>query len=116
VLHRLHRGHTVEDVIRAFDLCREQGLVPIVDFILGLPFESDDDQRATLDLVKLVTRGGKAHIHYFMPLPGTPLANSRPRPLLVEAEKVLGKLALDGRITGSWMDHEIRFFRRTSHL
>jgi len=116
VLRRLHRGHTVEDVTRAFDLCREHGLVPVVDFILGLPFESDDDQRATLDLVKTVTRGGKAHIHYFMPLPGTPLEDARPRPLLAETEKVLGKLALDGRITGSWMDHEIRFFRHTSHL
>ncbi|PKL61753.1 MAG: TIGR04013 family B12-binding domain/radical SAM domain-containing protein [Methanomicrobiales archaeon HGW-Methanomicrobiales-2] len=116
VLRRLHRGHTVEDVIRAVDLCREQGLVPVVDFILGLPFESDDDQRATLELVKLVARVGKAHIHIFMPLPGTPLANSRPRGLLPETEKVLGKLALGGRITGSWMDHEIRFFRRTPHL
>ena len=116
VLRRLHRGHTVEDVVRAFDLCREHGLVPVVDFILGLPFESDDDQRATLELVEMVARGGKAHIHYFMPLPGTPLQYARPRPLLPEAEKVLGKLALDGRITGSWMDHEIRFFRRTSHL
>jgi hypothetical protein len=51
-----------------------------------------------------------------MPLPGTPLQNDRPRPLLAETKKVLGKLALDGRITGSWMDHEIRFFRHTSHL
>ncbi len=116
VLRRLHRGHTVEDVIRAVDLCRDHGLVPIVDFIFGLPFESDDDQRATLDLVRSVTRVGKAHIHYFMPLPGTPLRNSRPRRLLPETEKVLGKLALGGRITGSWMDHEIRFFRRTPHL
>ena len=116
VLRRLHRGHTVEDVVRAVDLCRENGLIPVVDFILGLPFESDDDQRATLDLVKLVTRAGKAHIHCFMPLPGTPLWKSRPRSLLPETEKVLGKLALGGRITGAWMDHEIRFFRRTSHL
>lgn len=116
VLRLLHRGHTVEDVVRAVDLCRENGLVPVVDFILGLPFESDDDQRATLDLVKMVARTGKAHIHYFMPLPGTPLRNSRPRSLLPETEKILGKLALGGKITGSWMDHELRFFRRTSHL
>ncbi|CVK33616.1 putative enzyme [Methanoculleus bourgensis] len=116
VLRLLHRGHTVEDVVRAVDLCRENGLVPVVDFILGLPFETDDDQRATLDLVRLVTRAGKAHIHYFMPLPGTPLQNSRPRGLLPETEKVLGRLALGGRITGSWMDHEIRFFRRSPHL
>jgi len=116
VLRRLHRGHTVQDVLSAVDLCREYGLVPVVDFILGLPFETDDDQRATLDLVREVTRAGKAHIHYFMPLPGTPLSNARPRPLLPETESVLGKLALDGRITGSWMDHEIRFFRHTPHL
>jgi len=116
VLRLLRRGHTVEDVVRAVDLCRENGLVPVVDFIFGLPFESDDDQRATLDLVRMVTRAGKAHIHYFMPLPGTPLKQSRPRPLLPETEKILGKLALGGRITGSWMDHEIRFFRHTPHL
>lgn len=116
VLRLLHRGHTVEDVVRAVDLCRENGLVPVVDFIFGLPFESDDDQRATLELVQMVTRAGKAHIHHLMPLPGTPLQDARPRPLLPRVEKVLGKLALDGRITGSWMDHEIRFFRHTSHL
>ena len=116
VLRHLRRGHTVEDVVRAIDLCRENGLVPVVDFILGLPFESDDDQRATVDLVRTVARAGKAHIHYFMPLPGTPLQNSRPRPLLPGTEKILGRLALGGRITGSWMNHEIRFFRRTPHL
>ena len=116
VLRLLHRGHTVEDVIRAVDLCRDNGLVPVVDLIFGLPFEDDDDQRATLDLVRMITRAGKAHIHYFMPLPGTPLAQSRPRPLLVETEKILGKLALGGSVTGSWMDHEIRFFRHTPHL
>jgi B12-binding domain/radical SAM domain protein len=116
VLRLLHRGHTVEDVVHAVDLCQENGLVPVVDFILGLPFETDDDQRATLDLVRTVTRVGKAHIHYFMPLPGTPLQGTRPRRLLPEAEKTLGRLALGGRVTGSWMDHEIRFFRRNSHL
>ncbi len=116
VLRHLRRGHTVEDVVRAVDLCRETGLTPVVDFILGLPFETDDDQRATLDLVRSVTRVGKAHIHYFMPLPGTPLQNSRPRGLLPETEKVLGRLALNGSITGSWMEHEIRFFRHSPHL
>ncbi|NLA30190.1 MAG: radical SAM protein, partial [Methanomicrobiales archaeon] len=116
VLRHLRRGHTVEDVVRAVDLCRENGLTPVVDFILGLPFETDDDQRATLDLVRSVTRVGKAHIHYFMPLPGTPLQNSRPRGLLPETEKVLGRLALNGSITGSWMEHEIRFFRHSPHL
>lgn len=116
VLRLLRRGHTVEDVVEAIDLCRENGLTPVVDFILGLPHENDDDQLKTLDLIKTTARVGKAHIHYFMPLPGTPLKDSRPRHLLPETEKVLGRLALGGKITGSWMDHEIRFFRRNPHL
>jgi B12-binding domain/radical SAM domain protein len=116
VLRRLHRGHTVADVISAVELCEGYGLMPVVDFILGLPFETDEDQAATLDLITRVTRRGKAHIHYFMPLPGTPLADCQPRTLLPQTEKILGRLALGGRITGSWMDHQIRFFRHTSHV
>ncbi len=116
VLRLIRRGHTVADAIRAVELCRDYGIVPTVDFILGLPYESDEDQRATLDLIREVVRFGKAHVHYFMPLPGTPLADTEPRPLLPETEKVLGRMALAGKITGSWMNHEVRFFKRGSHV
>ncbi|RPI36968.1 MAG: TIGR04013 family B12-binding domain/radical SAM domain-containing protein [Methanoregulaceae archaeon] len=115
VLAHLRRGHTVADVLRAVDLCREHSLVPVVDFILGLPFESDEDQRATLDLICQVSRNGIVHAHRFIPLPGTPLAGSVARDLLPEAEKILGKLALRGRLTGSWNDPAVRFFRHPSN-
>ena len=111
VLKRLHRGHTVDDVIHAVDLCTESGITPVVDFIVGFPFESDDDQLATVKLIRQVTRSGKVHIHRFIPLPGTPLAGTTARSLLPETEKVFGSLALTGRLTGSWTDPEIRFFR-----
>ena len=111
VLERLHRGHTVDDVIHAVDLCTESGITPVVDFIVGFPFESDDDQLATVKLIRLVTQSGKVHIHRFIPLPGTPLAGTTARSLLPETEKVFGSLALTGRLTGSWTDPEIRFFR-----
>jgi B12-binding domain/radical SAM domain protein len=111
ILDRLRRGHTVADVIRAVDLCREYALTPVVDFIVGFPFETDDDQRATLDLIRSVARFGKVHVHRFIPLPGTPLSGTIPRPLLKETEKFCGKLALAGRLTGSWNDPEIRFTR-----
>ena len=96
-LQKLRRGHTVADVLRAVDLCREHSLVPVVDFIVGLPFESDDDQRATLDLIREISRHGTIHAHRFIPLPGTPLAGTVARDLLPEAEKILGKLALTGK-------------------
>jgi radical SAM superfamily enzyme YgiQ (UPF0313 family) len=101
----------VDDVIHAVDLCTESGITPVVDFIVGFPFESDDDQLATVKLIRQVTRSGKVHVHRFIPLPGTPLAGTTARSLLPETEKVFGSLALTGRLTGSWTDPEIRFFR-----
>ena len=115
VLRKLCRGHTVADVLRAADLCRDHGLDPVVDFIVGLPFEFDDDQRATLDLIEEIARRGIIHVHRFIPLPGTPLAGSVARELLPETENVLGKLALRGRLTGSWNDPAVRFFRHPSN-
>jgi len=111
ILERLHRGHNVDDVIHAVELCTESGITPVVDFIVGFPFESADDQLATVNLIRQVARSGKVHVHRFIPLPGTPLAGTTARSLLPETEKVCGSLALTGRLTGSWTDPEIRFFR-----
>ena len=115
VLSKLRRGHTAEDVIHAVERCASWDLVPVVDFIVGLPLETDEDQQATLDLIRWVARFGKVHVHRFIPLPGTPLAGTTARPLLPETEKLCGKLALEGKLTGSWDDPEIRFFRRPSN-
>lgn len=112
VLNRLRRGHTVADVIQAVELCHAYGISPMVDFIVGFPFESDDDQHATLDLIRWVARYGKIHVHRFIPLPGTPLAGTPARPLIPETEKLCGELALRGQLTGSWNDPEIRFLQR----
>jgi B12-binding domain/radical SAM domain protein len=102
VLISLGRGHTVRDVEIAIDRCREFGITPIVDFILGLPMETDEDQGETLKMIQGVARKGQVRVHRFLPLPGTPLAQTRPRPLLPHAEKMLGRLALKGTLTGSW--------------
>ena len=115
VLRKLRRGHRVADVLHAVDLCREYSLVPVVDFIVGLPFESDEDQQATLGLIREVSYHGIIHVHRFIALPGTPLAGSPARDLLPETEKVLGDLALRGRLTGSWNEAAVRFFRRPSN-
>jgi B12-binding domain/radical SAM domain protein len=115
VLVRLHRGHTTSDVLHATELCRDYGITPIVDFIVGFPFETDADQKETTDLFCWVARFGNVHVHRFLPLPGTPLAGSTARPLLKETENICGKLALEGKLTGSWNDPAVRFFRRPSN-
>jgi radical SAM superfamily enzyme YgiQ (UPF0313 family) len=115
VLDRLRRGHTVDTGIHAVELCNEYSITPVVDFIVGFPFETDEDQQATVNLIEWVARQGKVHVHRFMPLPGTPLAGTTARSLLPETEKICGKLALSGKLTGSWNDPAIRFFKHPSN-
>ena len=101
------------EVVDAVELCRDHGLTPLVDFIVGFPFETDDDQESTCDLIAWVADRGLVHVHRFIPLPGTPLAGRSARPLLPRTEQLLGNLSLQGRLTGSWSDPETRFNRRT---
>jgi B12-binding domain/radical SAM domain protein len=102
VLAALHRGHSVHDVEIAIDNCRSFGLTPVVDFILGLPMEEDEDQEQTLRLIREIVPHGHVRLHRFLPLPGTPLARFPPRGLISGAESLLGRLALQGSVTGSW--------------
>jgi oxygen-independent coproporphyrinogen-3 oxidase len=49
-LRRLNRGHTVADALATFDLARRVGFDNIsLDFIYGLPLQTLDDWRATLE-------------------------------------------------------------------
>lgn len=116
VLSRLGRGHTVADVISAVECSLDHGLEPVVDVIVGLPFETDEDQEKTVELVRWVAARGRVHAHHFMPLPGTALAGTSPRDILPVVRREFGKLALDGRLTGSWDPPRIRFFRDSQNL
>jgi len=111
VLDTIGRGHTVEDGMRAVELCRDHGFTPVVDLMMGFPFETGEDEAATLDLIRWVVRSGRVRLHRFIPLPGTPLAGTSPRPASPRAEQLLGRLALAGKLTGSWKDPAIRFSR-----
>jgi B12-binding domain/radical SAM domain protein len=102
VLERIGRGHRSRVVLEAVRVVRSFGLVPHVDFILGLPGETLADRRATMELVGSITgeHGGRAHMHYFMPHPGTPYAGALPEPIepeIVDAvERLTGRRLVDG--------------------
>lgn len=103
VLDAICRGHMLEDVKHAVSLCREFDLTPIVDIIFGLPDETPDDQHQTLNLIAwIIKMGGRVHSHYFTPLPGTPFEYSTPAAVDQQVNKIMGKLALKGRVTGKW--------------
>lgn len=103
MLDIIHRGHTVDDIIAGAEKCLQHGFTPLVDFIFGLPGETEGDQLETLRLIQWLTgKGGKIHSHYFMKLPGTEFENSAPSRVSVQVEKTMGKLALFGKTTGVW--------------
>lgn len=109
ILTAISRGHTRADAEDAIDLCRSHGFLPIVDMIVGFPGETAEDLEQTIDLIRMITRNGKVHLHYFQPLPGTPLANADATPLPSDIEKYFGTLAFSGKITGYWIKPERRF-------
>ena len=103
ILKEIQRGHTVEDTISAVECCLEHEIVPAVDFIFGLPTETEEDQEKSLDLVRWIcSKGGTVRAHYLTPLPGTPYSSAVPAKVCDRVRSELGKLALDGKLTGYW--------------
>lgn len=93
----------LKDIILGAEKCLEHGFTPVVDFIFGIPMETEEDQLETQRLIKYLTgKGGKIHSHYFMPIPGTELENSAPTKLSKKINKIMSELALHGKATGGW--------------
>ncbi len=107
VLKAIRRGHTIDDVYEAFAALTKAGFRVDVDFILGFPWESEDDYNETLKAIeRLASMGAVIHLHSFIPLPGTPLAAAEPRPLPNWVKRRVGKLIGSGRAYGAWMSQE----------
>lgn len=103
ILKEIWRGHTVDDVITAVERCSVHGISPTVDFIFGYPTETEEDQLDSLDLIKWICgKSGSVRAHYLTPLPDTPYTDVIPSRVSKEVNRVLGKLALEGKLTGSW--------------
>jgi B12-binding domain/radical SAM domain protein len=107
VLEQIGRGHGSECIEDACRIARAEGFRPTIDLMLGLPAEEPADRSATFGLLdRLRPAGVIANMHFFMPLPGTPLAGARPR-FLAEAErKHLDGLASKGVVRGRWKRQE----------
>lgn len=103
ILDRCHRGHSVDDILRAAELTRRAGLIPNMDLIFGLPGETPADMHATLKLAEeLVRLGARIHAHAFIPLPGTRFATEPPAPLPRSVLGEIGRFAARGHLYGQW--------------
>ncbi|MDX2092894.1 MAG: TIGR04013 family B12-binding domain/radical SAM domain-containing protein [Kofleriaceae bacterium] len=118
LLAATHRGHDVASIERAVALCVDAAIRPDVDFLFGLPGETDEDRRATVALAeRIAARGARVHAHTFMPLPGTPLANATPTVIAADLAEAVARLESKGAAYGQWrkqadVAHELVQLRR----
>lgn len=106
VLDRSGRGHDVDSVRAAVRYAVEAGFKVNVDFLFGLPGETDDEVLASLQLAEELARlGARIHGHAFMPLPGTPYKDAPPARLSEQTTRTLERLASRGQLYGPWQTH-----------
>lgn len=107
VLRATHRGHDVGAIERGARIAVENGFTPNVDFLFGLPGEDEDAVRETVALMeRLIAIGARAHVHTFMPLPGTPLRRAAAGTIDARTRARLDALQGSGRVYGSWRQQE----------
>jgi len=103
ILEKIRRGHDLDCVFAACDAILDCGLRPVVDFILGIPGESHEDQLKTLEVMeRLVSSGCMIRVHHFLPLPGSDLGDLEPSPIAGDVAREIGRMSQRGLFTGSF--------------
>ena len=108
LLDLCNRGHTVNDVYQAIDIACSASLKPFVDFIFGLPGETEDDALHTVRMMQaLVKMGATIHAHTFMPLPGTGFEHEPCGAINPAIRKIVERELLPkGALFGQWEKQE----------
>lgn len=107
ILELTHRGHTVSNVYSAVNTARKLGFNVNVDFIFGLPVETDLDIEETVKVIEdLVDVGVRIHAHTFLPLPQTPLGKFKPNEVSPKYKRILNRLLPKGVVFGYWREQE----------
>ena len=107
ILNLCHRGHSVEDLYKAVDLTLKAKIKANVDFIFGLPKETEEDIKLTIKVMKdLVKKGAKIHAHSFIPLPQTAFEKESAGRINDLVKKTILGLTSKGHAFGDWKKQE----------
>jgi radical SAM superfamily enzyme YgiQ (UPF0313 family) len=107
MLDLCRRGHTVEDIYRSTELAVKYKLKAYVDFIFGLPEETETEVKETIKVINDLTKiGAIIHAHTFIPLPLTGFAKSSAGQIRPEIRNLLEYMMPKGLLFGSWQRQE----------
>ena len=108
VLERMHRGHTVEQGVRAIKTALQAGFKVNADFIFASPGETKKEEQETIEILKQLMKlpGVRIHGHTFMPLPGTPWEKEKPGRISKQLREALEELEKSGKLYGDWQEQE----------
>lgn len=109
-LKELSRGHTVTDIENACIIANAHGFSAQLDFIIGYPDETPEERRITMDFIKRISKNYKvrAHLHYFIPLSGSPYGFRFPSFLSPLEKENLHALKSAGIVIAGWESNEIQ--------
>ncbi|MFX0022868.1 MAG: TIGR04013 family B12-binding domain/radical SAM domain-containing protein [Candidatus Hermodarchaeota archaeon] len=107
ILDLCHRDHTIKEIYKAVELILENKLKVNVDFIFGLPGETEEDINLTISMMRELTNNDvRVHAHSFIPLPQTPFAKAPVNRLKDLYKKEITKLISKGFAFGDWKKQE----------
>jgi len=107
MLDLIKRGHDIQSIYNSVETTLSYGLNANVDFIFGLPNETEDDVSLTLKMMKdLGKLGARIHAHTFMPLPQTPLRYKKSKKISSSLRKEINQLCSSGILYGDWQKQE----------
>ncbi|MCX7991581.1 MAG: TIGR04013 family B12-binding domain/radical SAM domain-containing protein [Proteobacteria bacterium] len=108
ILENSNRGHNVKTIERAIDTAIQTGFAVDVDIIIGMPDENEEDTKETFNLIhRYMKKPVRFHLHYFMPLPGTPWRDKKPATLSKKFIEEIEYLTGRGVIWGNWRNQRM---------
>lgn len=85
ILNYYRKGTTVQEAIKAFDICKKLKIQTFAYFMIGAPIETREDLKMTYELIKKIKPDG-LEVYTTMPYPGNDLYEIVKKNRLLKAE------------------------------
>jgi B12-binding domain/radical SAM domain protein len=101
-LRKMNRSPNISKIEETIELFLKYNFIVDVDFIFGLPYETEESIEETFSWILKWINRVRIHSHYFMPLPGSLWENEMPTEIPEKFVKLISQLEGKGKLFGQW--------------